>query len=247
MGGTDKTFLEHLEVLRSTIISCFAVLVVTYPLGYFLTPLVIKWMIKWCFPDNLGILHYFGPMDVFALKMQMALVIALVLGFPWFIYQIWKFLLPALYKNERRMLLVGIFFSTLLFALGVTFSVTVMLPMAMNFAGSFATTELQPMLGVRNFVTLAGWFMLAFGVMFQTPAVVLLAVKLGVVTSAQLCDKRPYVLTGILIVSAILTPPDVISQLMLAVPTWLLFEGGLKIASYIEKKSVKPAFKESMN
>jgi sec-independent protein translocase protein TatC len=89
--------------------------------------------------------------------------------------------------------------------------------------------------------------MLAFGVMFQTPAVVLLAVKLGVVTSAQLCDKRPYVLTGILILSAILTPPDVISQLMLAVPTWLLFEGGLKIASYIEKKSVKPAFKESMN
>lgn len=247
MNREDKPFLEHLEALRHTIIACFMVLIVTYPLGYFITPFAIDGLTKWCFPASLGKLHYFGPMDVLLLKLQMALVIALVLGFPWFMYQIWKFLLPALYKNERRMLAVGIFFSTLLFSLGVAFSITVMLPMAMNFAGSFATADLQPMLGLNNFLTLAGWFMLAFGVMFQMPMVVLLAVKLGFVTSRQLEKKRPYVCTGILILAAILTPPDVVSQVMLAVPTWFLFEIGLKAAKYVEKKTERPAFKESMN
>ncbi len=109
--------------------------------------------------------------------------------------------------------------------------------MLMNFSGGFATPELQPILGLANFLNLAGWPMLAFGVMFQAPIVVLLAVRFGVISTESLKKKRPYIMTALLILAAILTPPDVISQIMLAVPTWLLFELGLLLAKRIEKQT----------
>ena len=93
------------------------------------------------------------------------------------------------------------------------------------------------MLGLAGFLNLAGWLMLAFGVMFQAPVAVLLMVRFGLLSTETLRKKRPYVMTVILIVAAILTPPDVVSQVMLAIPTWLLFELGLLLAKNMEKKT----------
>lgn len=246
MGRGEASFLDHLEALRQTIIACFMALAVLYPLAYYAAPFLLKGLVAWCVPAELGKLYYFGPMDVFRIKLEMSLIIALALDFPWSAYQIWKFLMPALYKEEQKILLGGILLSTILFVLGVAFSILVMLPAVMSFAGSFATGDLQPLLGLNNFITLAGWLMLAFGMMFQTPVAVLIAVRLGFTTRAGLKAKRVYVMTGILILSAILTPPDVLSQLMLAVPTWLLFEGGLCLAGWLEPKQDQPAFRESL-
>ena len=110
------------------------------------------------------------------------------------------------------------------------------LPMLMNFSGGFATPELQPILGLANFLNLAGWLMLAFGVMFQAPIVVLLAVRFGVISAESLRKKRAYIMTAILIVAAILTPPDIVSQVALAIPTWLLFELGLFLAKQMKQR-----------
>ena len=94
----------------------------------------------------------------------------------------------------------------------------------------FATADLRPMLGLSGFVGLAGWMSLAFGAMFQAPLVTFAAVRLGLVTRGTLARARPYVVVGILVVAALLTPPDVVSQVLLALPTWLLFELGLFLA-----------------
>ena len=232
---TENTFIAHLTALRNTLLRCIAGTVLLYPIGYLLSPYAISFLVQWSFPETAGKLHYFAPMEFFWVQLKLALILALVMAYPWNILQIWRFLLPALYKEERHAFGWWLIFSSVLFFGGATFCVGLILPMLMNFSGGFATPELQPMLGLSNFLNLAGWLMLAFGVMFQTPIAVLLAVRFGIITTESLRKKRPYVMTVILIAAAILTPPDVISQIMLALPTWLLFELGLLLSSKIEK------------
>lgn len=236
MTEQENTLIAHLEALRSTLIRCVVVTGLLYPVGYLVSPWVIRALVKWCFPETAGVLHYFTPLEVFWVQLKLALILALALAYPWNIVQIWRFLLPALYADERRALGWWIVFSALLFFCGVVFCVGVILPILMNFSGGFATPELRPMLGLAGFLNLAGWLMLAFGIMFQAPIVVLLAVRFGMVSTESLKHKRPYVMTAILIVAAILTPPDIVSQIMLAVPTWLLFELGILLAVRLERR-----------
>ena len=233
----DKTdtLIEHIEALRRTLLWIIAITVVVYPLAYALSPYAIRLLVQWCFPPEMGKLHYFSPMEVFWVQLKLAFVLSLVIAYPWNVWQLWRFLLPALYKNERRAVGWGILFSTMLFFAGVAFCVWLILPLMMRFATGFASTELQPIIGLGSFLNLAGWLMLAFGLMFQTPVLVLLLVRFGVVKSSSLAAKRPYVIVGILLLAALLTPPDVVSQVMLGVPTWLLFELGLLLARLVEK------------
>lgn len=233
----ENTLIAHLEALRRTLFWIFGVTALLYPVAFFLSPYVIKVLVQWSFPPEIGKLHYFAPMEVFWVQLKLALILALVLAYPWNIFQLWRFLLPALYQGERKALGWWIVFSSVLFASGIAFCIGLILPMLMKFSGGFATPELQPILGLANFLNLAGWLMLAFGVMFQSPIAVLLAVRFGIVSTETLRRKRPYVMTAILIVAAILTPPDVVSQVMLAIPTWLLFELGLFLAKRMEKKT----------
>ena len=232
--NTD-TLIEHIEALRRTLLWIIAITVVVYPLAYALSPYAIRLLVQWCFPPEMGKLHYFSPMEVFWVQLKLAFVLSLVIAYPWNVWQLWRFLLPALYKNERRAVGWGILFSTMLFFAGVAFCVWLILPLMMRFATGFASTELQPIIGLGSFLNLAGWLMLAFGLMFQTPVLVLLLVRFGVVKSSSLAAKRPYVIVGILLLAALLTPPDVVSQVMLGVPTWLLFELGLLLARLVEK------------
>ena len=229
------TLIEHIEALRRTLLWIIAITVVVYPVAYALSPYAIRLLVQWCFPPEMGKLHYFSPMEVFWVQLKLAFVLSLVIAYPWNVWQLWRFLLPALYKNERRAVGWGILFSTTLFFAGIAFCVWLILPLMMRFATGFASTELQPIIGLGSFLNLAGWLMLAFGLMFQTPVLVLLLVRFGVVKSSSLAAKRPYVIVGILLLAALLTPPDVVSQVMLGVPTWLLFELGLLLAKAVEK------------
>ncbi|MDD3885953.1 MAG: twin-arginine translocase subunit TatC [Victivallaceae bacterium] len=234
---SQETLIYHLEALRRAVLAIVIATAVLYPVGYWLAPEIIGWLVRWCFPSGMGVLHYFSPMEVFWVHLKLGLILALAMAYPWNIWQLWRFLLPALYRGERRALGWWIVFSSVLFFGGIAFCVGVILPMLMNFSVGFASPELQPMLGLAQFLELAGWLMLAFGVMFQSPVLVLLAVRFGLVSTSSLRHQRPYVMLGILVVSAVLTPPDVVSQVMLAIPTWLLFETGLFLAKRIEKEN----------
>lgn len=237
----EETLASHLEALRGALLRCAAATAVLYPVGYLASPYLINALVRWCFPESAGTLHYFAPMEVLWVRLRLALIAALLAAYPWNILQLWRFLLPALYKRERKALGCCIVSSSLLFFCGAAFSIGLILPLMMNFSGGFATAELRPSIGLANFLNLAGWLTLAFGIMFQSPIIVLLAVRFGVISCGSLRRKRPYIATAILIAAAILTPPDIVSQLMLAIPTWLLFELGLIIAGRIEARESVPS------
>lgn len=235
-SGADS-LTSHLEALRHRLIYSVAVTLILYPVAYYMSPAVINYLVRWCFSTDMSKLHYFSPLEVFWVQLKLALIISLILAYPWNIYQVWKFLLPALYNNERQALRWWILLSSTLFFSGIAFCIGLILPLLMQFAEGFATPELEPLLGLGGFLHLAGWLMFAFGIMFQSPIVVLLAIRFGLTTSRSLKAKRPYIVAVILIIAAILTPPDVISQALLAIPTWLLFELGLILADYFDNQS----------
>lgn len=232
MSGTaeNETLISHLEALRKCLLRIFAAVALLFPVCFYLSPYVIEQIVSWCCPPEIGPLHYFTPLEVFFVQLKLALILALAAAYPWNVLQIWGFLLPALYRKERKALGWWIFFSSALFFAGIAFCLGLILPMLMRFSGSFATPGLQPVLGLAGFLGLAGWLMLAFGIMFQSPVVVLILVRLGLISVDSLRKKRPYVMVAILVIAALLTPPDIVSQILLAVPTWLLFELGLYAA-----------------
>ena len=231
----NGTLISHLEELRRRLLKILGVTALFYPAAYAASPYLIRLLVKFCFPPELGQLHYFSPMEVFFSQLKLALVLSLMAAYPWNIVQVWRFLLPALYPKERKALGWWIVGTSVLFFAGVAFCIVAILPMLMRFSAEFASEEIRPVLGLSRFLNLAGWLSLAFGLMFQAPVVVLLAVRFGFTTAEKLRRKRPYVMTVILIAAAVLTPPDVVSQLMLAIPTWLLFEAGLLLAGRLGK------------
>ena len=234
-NNKDQTFIEHLEALRSMLIhSLSAVALFSIP-GFYLAPRCIDFLIKHTIPESIGKLHYFSPMEVFVIQLKTGLVLGFVIAFPYIVYQVRKFVLPALYDNERKFLGWLISLATILFVAGSAFCIFLILPLIMNFSAAFSTAQLQPTLGLENFINLSAAMILAFGLMFQFPLAVLICVKFGLVSVDTLKNARPYIIVIILILAAIFTPPDIVSQLMLGVPTWLLFEVGLFAAGIIEK------------
>ena len=224
----DQSFIAHLEALRHTLLNSIFAVVLLSPLGFYFAPKFIDWLIAVSLPDNMPKLHYFSPMEVFIIQLKAGLVVA---------YQVRKFVLPALYENERKFLGWFMALFVILFVSGCAFCIFLILPLVMNFSVGFMSEKLEPTIGLANFVNLASGLILAFGIMFQFPLAVLAGVKFGLVSVETLKNLRPYIIVSILILAAIFTPPDVVSQLLLGVPTWLLFEAGLFAASLIEKKN----------
>ena len=226
----DQPLLEHLIALRRALVRSVVAIVALLPLGFLAAPRAIRWLVSWCIPGEAGVLHYFAPMEVFIIELEFGLFLAIGVAFPWCMAQFWGFVAPGLKQTERKSLGWGILSSSILFLLGAVFCVGLILPLLMKFSASFADERVVPTLGIGSFLRLAGGITLAFGFMFQLPMVVLIAVRLGVIKASTIRHARPYVWTLILILSALLTPPDIASQCMLAVPTGLLFELGLVFA-----------------
>ena len=232
----NESFLDHLEALRQTVLRCVAAWAVALPVSLWLAPYLVDLLLKWSAPEKITEWNYFSPLEVFLVNLRVSAILSLVLSFPYCARKIWDFVLPALTPNERRGFGFWICLASGLFLAGATFCVAVVLPMVMRFAASFATERIHPVLGVSQFVSMAGSLAFAFGVAFQLPVAVCIAVRFGLVKTAMLRKGRPYSLVAILIVAAILTPPDVISQILLACPMLLLYEAGLWLAARSEKK-----------
>jgi sec-independent protein translocase protein TatC len=180
-------------------------------------------------------LHYFSPLEVFLLQLKIAALLDVVICSPAIAWNIWQFVLPALYEKEKKFIRSIVALTSLLFVAGVAFCLIVCFPLIVKFGMSFASDLLQPVFGVSNLVSLALWLSLAFGCMFQFPLVTFALIRGGIVDYETVCQKRPYVVVGVLALSALLTPPDIISQLVLGAPTYLLFETGLLAARRYKK------------
>ncbi|MBO5443633.1 MAG: twin-arginine translocase subunit TatC [Alphaproteobacteria bacterium] len=238
MEDKDENLISHLEALRSMLIKCFAALGIGLIPMFLLAPVCINALIRIMIGDNQVSLNFFSPMEVFILQIKVAVVLDFLVCFPYIAKKIWDFVLPALYENERRFIKSVVLASSSLFISGVLFCIFFILPLLINFGISFATEDIKAVFGISNIISTALWLSVIFGLMFQFPLITYSLIRSQIVSSRTIKDKRPYVFIAILIIAALLTPPDIVSQLMLAAPTYLLFEIGLYFAGKNEKKDL---------
>lgn len=237
----SEDLISHLEELRNTLIRCFTAMGIVLPLTLFLAPTLLDLLIKHLIGSLDISLNFFSPMEIFILQIKTAVVLDLLLCFPYIAKQLWNFILPALYENERRFIKSIVLSSSSLFITGVIFCLVFILPLIIRFGITFATENIHAVLGVSNIISLSLHLSVIFGLMFQFPLITYSLIRSKIITYAAAKDKRPYIFTAILIISAILTPPDIISQLMLALPTYILFELGLYFSrklSQLEKRDL---------
>lgn len=169
---------------------------------------------------------------------KLALVAAIFLSMPVILYQFWAFVAPGLYKHERRMILPLLIASTLLFFTGVAFAYFVVFPLVFGFLTAAAPVGVTVMTDITKYLDFVLALFFAFGVCFEIPIFTIVLVWTGLVTPAKLAEQRPYVIVGAFIIGMFLTPPDAVSQTLLAIPMWLLFEIGLLFSRlFVSKKT----------
>ncbi len=226
----DESLIAHLEALRETLLKCLIVLGLVFPFMLFAAPKVLECLTDIIISDSNVTLNYFSPAEVFIIQIKTAAVLDLIVCFPYIAKKIWDFILPALYENERKFIKTTVLTSTALFVTGVLFCIFFILPLIIKFGLSFSSSNIKAVFGISNIINLSLWMSISFGLMFQLPLITYSLIKSDIIPYESISDKRSYVIVGILIIAGILTPPDVVSQILLALPTYMLFELGLFFA-----------------
>lgn len=175
----------------------------------------------------------------FLAPFKLALVAAIFITVPFSLYQVWAFVAPGLYRHEKRLLLPLLLSSTALFYSGMAFAYYVVFPLMFAFLTATVPTGVSMMTDISKYMDFVLTLFFAFGAAFETPIIAILLVWSGLVSAQDLAKKRPYVIVVAFIIGAVLTPPDVVSQTLLAVPIWLLFELGLLAARWLPKQAEK--------
>jgi sec-independent protein translocase protein TatC len=181
-----------------------------------------------------------GVIAPFLVPMKVTLVIAFILSLPWVFYQLWAFIAPGLYTHEKKLVLPLVLSSSLLFMGGVAFCYFFVFGRVFKFIGEFAPSSIAVTPDIENYLDFVMSMCLAFGATFEVPVVVVILVRMGVVSVAKLKEVRPYAIVGAFVIAAIVTPPDIVSQLALALPMCLLFELGLMVAPVFVKHTQAP-------
>ncbi|WP_426174537.1 twin-arginine translocase subunit TatC [Massilia sp. TWR1-2-2] len=181
-----------------------------------------------------------GVIAPFLVPMKVTLVIAFILALPWVFYQLWAFIAPGLYTHEKKLVLPLVLSSSLLFMGGVAFCYFFVFGRVFKFIGDFAPSSIAVTPDIENYLDFVMSMCLAFGATFEVPVVVVILVRMGVVSVAKLKEVRPYAIVGAFVIAAIVTPPDVVSQLALALPMCLLFELGIMVAPVFVKHTQAP-------
>ena len=239
-SGLQESFLSHLFELRDRVIkSTLAILVVFACLAYW-APDIFHLFAQ----PLLKALPAGGKMIVtdvtgsFFVPMKVTMLVAFLIALPVVMYQLWAFIAPGLYMHERKLILPLVVSSYSLFIFGMAFAYFLVFPTVFNFMASYnAPLGAEMSTDIDNYLSFAMTTFLAFGITFEVPVVVVVLVRMGMVPLAKLREIRPYVIVGAFVISAVVTPPDVLSQLLLAVPMTLLYELGLLIARFYVPKS----------
>lgn len=246
IDANEQPFLEHLLELRQRILhALLAVLILFFPIYYFANDLYtfIAEPLMRHLPAGATMI----AIDVasgFFTPLKLALFLAVILGMPFILHQAWSFIAPGLYLKEKRLALPLLVSSIGLFYLGMAFAYYAVFPLAFGFFASVAPDGVTMMTDIRLYLNFVLKMFFAFGFAFEIPVATVLLAMTGFATAEGMASKRPYVIVGCTIAGMLLTPPDVISQLMLAIPTWLLFEVGVVFARIVEKRREAEELKE---
>lgn len=232
------SFLDHLEELRFRVIKCLvSILVLTIAAYVFSDEIysILQIPLYKAVPDIK--LHYFKVTEGFTIRVKMSLLAGVILSVPVILYQIWQFLVPGLYEREKKLVVPVVFAGTIFFLLGALFCFFVVLPRAIIFLSSVAFEGLEATWMIQEYFSFMMRMILAFGVAFELPIVCFFLGQVGIIDSRLMARGRRYALVAIVLSAALITPPDIFSQVVLAVPVYLLYELSILVVKLTGRKS----------
>ncbi len=237
MSDLDTSFVAHLIEMRDrllrAVIGVVVMFVVLFPWAQDLYALLAQPLLA-ALPQG-GQMIATEVTTPFFVPIKVTMMTAFLLAMPWVFYQAWAFVAPGLYQHERRIGVPLVFASVILFLLGMAFAYFLVFPVVFGFIVGVAPEGVAVMTDIGKYLDFVITLFMAFGITFEVPVAVVLLVKMGMVSISKLREIRPYVIVGAFVIGAIFTPPDVISQFMLAVPLWILYELGIIVASIISR------------
>jgi sec-independent protein translocase protein TatC len=236
MEDRPMTIVEHLEELRRRLLLAFAALGVGTVLGVAFVDRILDFLIRMMGVERVV---FFAPAEALFIRLKIALFLGVFFGLPVILYQLWAYIAVGLTQAERRIALWLVPPSLVLFLAGASFGLFVIMPIGIRVLLSYQTATLQPLLAISPVLSFVIAFVLAFGFVFQVPIVVVFLARMGIVSPAALAGTRRYAIVAIVILAAILTPgTDVISQLLMAVPTYVLYEISIWLARLVAPRPV---------
>lgn len=242
--GMQESFISHLVELRDRLVkACAGIAIVCAALFAWPGPSAIYDFLAQpmlaALPAGAKMIAT-GVISPFLVPMKVTLLLAFLVALPWVLYQAWAFIAPGLYAHEKRLVAPLVVSSSVLFAAGVAFCYFFVFGRVFKFISEFAPTSITVSPDIENYLDFVMSMCLAFGLTFEVPIVVIVLVRTGILTVEKLKAIRSYVIVGAFVVAAVVTPPDVVSQLALAVPMWMLFELGLFVAPIFVKATQAP-------
>lgn len=248
IDDTQAPLLDHLIELRARLLRCVYALAVAFAISFYFADDIFALLVRpltEAFPPGQGKLIYTKLYEAFFVELKVALFAAFFISFPVIANQLWAFVAPGLYAKEKKAFLPFLLATPILFTAGAALAYFVVMPTAfkffLGFEGNKGGMQLEALPGTGDYLSLVMQFILAFGISFLMPVLLLLLNRAGIVTRAQLIAARRYVIVGMAILAAVVTPPDVVSQLLLLVPLLLLFEGALLVMWFSERKAAREA------
>lgn len=248
MREEDKLpFTAHLEELRSRLVRCFIAIAVGFVIAYLFKEKLFEILIQPLIQvmEEGDTLIFTGIPEAFFTYLKVSLLAGILLAVPVITYEFWMFIAPGLYKSERRMMLPIILISSVFFVGGALFGYFIVFPYGFKFLLGFATETLRPLPSMKEYLSFSAKLLLAFGFVFELPLVITFLAKLGLVSVDFLKKNRKYALLLFFVGSALLTPPDVVTQIMMSVPLMILYEISIVGARVFGRKPLEPEESES--
>lgn len=229
----------HLQELRTRLIHSFIAIGIGFGICYGFKETIfdiLAYPLLKVMPSG-GSLIFTSVAEAFFTYMKISFIAGLVLASPFVLYQVWAFVAPGLYRHEKRYVVPFVFLGSLFFTIGILFGYFIAIPIGFKFLLGYATDFIKPMPSMKEYLSFSIKFLLAFGLVFEFPVVLLLLAKIGIVDSKKLAHQRKYAILLIFIFAAVITPPDVISQIILALPLIGLYEVSILLTKFFGKKS----------
>ena len=243
----QESFLSHLIELRTrlmrSIIAVVVVLLVLFPFAKDIYALLAQPLLR-VLPHGSTMIAT-DVTGTFLVPLKVTLMAAFLIALPYVLWQAWAFVAPGLYQHEKRLVMPVLVSSCLFFLFGMSFAYFFVFPVAFGFFAGYAPVGVQMMTDIDKYLSFVLTMFMAFGITFETPVIVVVLVRMRVVSLEKLRSFRPYVIVGAFVVGAVFTPPDVISQSLLAVPLWLLYELGLVLARFVSTAAPEAAAEET--
>jgi len=239
MADNEQSVIDHLIELRSrllkSVLTVLILIVIMFPFAGEIYSIIAKPVV-----ENLATgteMIATGVLSPFLTPFKMVIILAIIISMPMIIYQLWAFVAPGLYRHEKQVALPILLSSIVLFYLGCAFAYFVVFPILFVFLPGIVPESVVYMPDINSYLDIVVRLFFAFGLAFEIPVAVIILITLGVTSAKQLAAKRPYIIIGILVVAMLLTPPDPSSQVLLAIPMWILFEFGLIMGRFLRHRT----------